>query len=436
LIGTGAAPRPTGRRRVLGVVLAVAVLGLLAWAGWRLYEQRAAAGRLFASGSIQATEVDISPKVPGRIIHLMVDEGDQVKTGQVLADLEPQETNAQLAQARAAVAQAEAEVVQAQQAVVNQQQVTSAQIAQAQAQVAAAGTSVPQSETALAIEERTSQNAVTAAEAQLHAAQAQTAAARSALATARNNLSREQALFAQGAVPSDQVDAMQTAFDAAVAQDRSAADARTQAQANLASARANLHQVEIQRQAVQAARANLAQMQAGLRNAQSGYTLIAQRRQALTAAQAALAQARANLRYTEVIASHNAVISPRNAVVQVKNVEEGEVVAAGTVLYTLIDLQDIWLRAYIPEDQIGRVEVGQAVRVSIDSFPGRIFQGRVTEISSKGEFTPGNVQTRGDRVKLVFSVKIPLTNTDDSLKPGMPADAEILVGSQKDGTPR
>jgi HlyD family secretion protein len=137
-----------------------------------------------------------------------------------------------------------------------------------------------------------------------------------------------------------------------------------------------------------------------------------------------------------VIAAHNTILSPRNAVVQVRNVEQGEVVAPGTALYTLVDPQDIWLRAYIPQDQIGHVRVGQTAHVSVDSFPGRVFEGRVAAISSKGEFTPGNVQTRGDRVKLVFSVKIQLDNRDGSLKPGMPADAEILVGGQEDQTAR
>jgi len=414
----------------------LAVLAVLAWAGWWLYEQRATAGRLFGSGSIEATQVDVSPKVSGRVIRLMVDEGDRVRAGQVLAELAPQEASAQVAQAEAAVVQAEAKAVQAQQAVATQEQVTAAQVAQAQAQVASAATAVPQSETALAIEERTAREAVTAAEAALVSAQAQVGSARSALAKARDDLARHKALFAQGAVAAEQVDAVQAAYDAAVAQDRSAGEAVTQARASLASARANLMQVEIRRKAVEAARSNLAQAQAALKNAQSGYTVTAQRKQDLAAAQAALAEARANLRYLTVIAGHNVIVSPRNAVVQTKNVEEGEVVAAGASLYTLMDLQDIWLRAYIPEDQIRRVRVGQAAHVSIDSFPGRVFEGRVVEISSRGEFTPGNVQTRGDRVKLVFRVKIQLNNTDNSLKPGMPADAEILVGGQADQTAR
>ena len=426
---------PRGRI-LLTIALVVLALGLLAWAGWRLYEQRAEAGRLFASGSIQATEVDVSPKVAGQIIRLTVDEGDTVKAGEVVAELEPQEAAAQVAAAQAAVQQAAAQVGDAERAVAAQEQMTGAQVGAAQAQVTTAGTSVPQTETQLAIAERTLRDAVASTTAQAASAEAQVGGAESALVTARNNLGREKMLFAQGAVSADEVDAVQAAYDAAVAQRRSAGDAVTQAQANVASARTNLRQVEIQTQAVTAAHAGVAAAHAGLANAQAGYTVIAQRRQELAAAQAALAQARANLIYLQVIAGHNVVVSPRAAVVQTKYVEEGEVVAAGTPLFTLVDLHDIWLRAYVPEDQIAEVKVGQDARVSIDSFPTRIFEGRVVEISSKGEFTPVNVQTVGDRVKLVFSVKIQLTNDELSLKPGMPADAEILVGTEHDRTPR
>jgi HlyD family secretion protein len=428
-MAAGPAARPAGRGPALRWIVVLAVLAVAAWVGWQWYEARLGAGRLFASGTIQATEVDISPQVAGRIIRLSVEEGDTVRAGQVVAELEPAEAGAQVAAAEAAVRQADTNVAGAQAAVTSQAEATNAQVAQANAQVGAAGTAVPQAETALAIQERTYQNAVTQAQAQVRAAGAQVRAARSALGTARSNLAREKALFAQGAVAAQDVDTVQTAYDTAAAQMQSATDTETQAQAALGSAEANLRQVAIQREAVAAARANLAQAQAGLRNAQSGYAVLAQRRQALAGAVAALAQARENLKYLQVIAGHNVIVSPRNAVVQVKNVEQGEVVAPGTVLYTLIDLSDIWLRAYVPQDQIGRVKVGQAANVTVDSFPGRTFAGRVTEISSKGEFTPGNVQTRGDRVTLVFGVKIQLPNADRSLKPGLPADTEILVGS-------
>jgi HlyD family secretion protein len=87
----------------------------------------------------------------------------------------------------------------------------------------------------------------------------------------------------------------------------------------------------------------------------------------------------------------------------------------------------MWLRAYVPETDVGRVRIGQAAAVSVDAFPGRTFAGSVTEIASQAEFTPKNVQTREERVKLVFGVKIEVDNPGGDLKPGMPADAVITV---------
>lgn len=423
------APSP-GRPRVnpKSAGLGLVVLAALAWGGWRLYEQRATAGRLFASGSIEATEVDVSPKIPGRVTKLLAKEGDQVRARQVLAEMETEEASAQVDQARAAVLAAEAKVTQARQAVTTQQQVTSAQVDQARAQVAAAETRVPQAEATLAWQSRTVQEAVSSAQAQLSAAQAQVAAARSSMAKAQADLRRAKELFAQGAEAEQQVDAAQAAYDAAAAQARSAEDAVTQARAALATAHANEMQVTIRQHDVEVARHDLTQARAALRNAETGDLLVAQRQQDLHAAEASLVQARANLRYLEVVAGRNTITAPTAGVVLTKHIEAGEVVAAGTAIFTLIDPQDIWLRVYIPEDQIGRVRVGQQARVMVDSFPGRAFPGRVIEISSQAEFTPVNVQTREDRVKLVFGVKIQLDNRENTLKPGMPADAEILVG--------
>lgn len=421
----GSAPRRRLPALLILVVLALVVAG---WEGWRWYERRGAAGRLVASGSIEATQVDVNPQVPGRVTKLLVKAGDTVRAGQVLAEMDAQESQAQVAQARAAVAAAEAKVAQAAQAVITQQQVTAAQVSQAEAQIAAAEARVPQSELLVVWQDRTVRESIAAAQAQVSSAQAQRRAARSAAAKAREDLRRTKELFAEGAVAAQQVDAAHAAYDAAVAQERSAADAVTQARAGLATARAHEMQVAIKQQDVQNARQIVAEARATLKNAQAGYTLIAQRRQDLAAAHAALAQARANLRYVEVIAAHTTIVAPVDGVVLTKNIQPGEVVAAGTAIYTLVDLADMWLRVFIPEDRIGRVRLRQAARITVDTFPGRTFTGRVSEISPQAEFTPGNVQTKEDRVKLVFGVKIRLENRDGSLKPGMPADAEILIG--------
>ncbi len=392
-----------------------------------MYEHSRTSGRLTAAGSVEATPVDVTARVAGRVLRLTAREGDEVNAGAVLAELQPQESNAQVAQARAAVSQAEANLAQAAQAVTAQEQVTDAQVAQAQAQTAAAAAGVPQAETALAIQERTGQQAVLGAEAQLGAAEGQVRSAQSALTKARDDLRRQRALFAQGAVAASQVDAAQAAYDAAVAQDRSAREAATQARATLAAAQASLSQVEIQRQAVAAARAQVAQAQAGVRNAQSGYSVIAQRRQDLAAAQAALAQARANLQYLELVAAHNTIVAPLDGLIQTKNVEAGEVVPAGAALYTMINPRDVWIRVYIREDQIGHVKIGQPARLTVDTLPGRVFTGRVTEIKTQPEFTTVNVQTREDRVKLVFGVKIQLDDPEHRLKPGMPGHVDIFI---------
>ena len=109
-----------------------------------------------------------------------------------------------------------------------------------------------------------------------------------------------------------------------------------------------------------------------------------------------------------------------------KNIEPGEYVAPGTPVVTVGDLVHVWLRAYIEELDLKRVKPGQKATVSIDS--GDEYQGRVSFIAQEAEFTPKNVQTQKERVKLVYRIKIDVTNPDMELKPGMPADAVIEVG--------
>ena len=92
---------------------------------------------------------------------------------------------------------------------------------------------------------------------------------------------------------------------------------------------------------------------------------------------------------------------------------------------TIANLDEVTLTIYIPEDEIGKVKVGQTVEVSVDSFPGKVFEGRVNYIASEAEFTPKNVQTKKERVNMVFAVKVKIPNPGHELKPGMPADATI-----------
>ena len=174
-------------------------------------------------------------------------------------------------------------------------------------------------------------------------------------------------------------------------------------------------QVEAARADVRAARERLALVEAGPRPGQ-----VDTARAQVAQAEASLVQARARLADTRIEA-------PMDGVVLRKNLEPGATAAPGAAVVTLVDPSDLWLRAYIPETDLGRVKIGQTARVTVDAFPGQPFEGRVTEVASAAEFTPRNVQTQKERVNLVFRVKVAIANPDGRLKPGMPADAVIAT---------
>lgn len=120
------------------------------------------------------------------------------------------------------------------------------------------------------------------------------------------------------------------------------------------------------------------------------------------------------------------IYSPINGVVLSKNFEEGETVFQGNVLYTLADIGNVYLQIYIPEDKLGFTQLHQKTQVKVDSFKDKVFDGEVTYISSRAEFTPKNVQTEDSRTRLVFAIKISIPNADLLLKPGMPADGYLI----------
>ena len=117
--------------------------------------------------------------------------------------------------------------------------------------------------------------------------------------------------------------------------------------------------------------------------------------------------------------------APISGVVLVKNTEAGEFIVPGGAVATLGDVAKPWLKAYINEADLGRVKLGQKVSVTTDSYPGKVYPGKIIFISSEAEFTPKNVQTAKERVKLVYRIKVNMENPHGELKPGMPADARI-----------
>lgn len=142
----------------------------------------------------------------------------------------------------------------------------------------------------------------------------------------------------------------------------------------------------------------------------------------LAAQEAEVQRLEALSRMTASRLSDTVLVSPLGGIVLSKNYEEGEFLRAGAVLATVADLSDCWVKLYLPSTVLGRVKVGALVNVRVDSFPDRIFQGRVRTVSDRAEFTPRQSLTTEERANLVFAVEVKVDNPDFLLKPGMPAD--------------
>lgn len=163
------------------------------------------------------------------------------------------------------------------------------------------------------------------------------------------------------------------------------------------------------------------------------------REEQVRAQRARLASATASLRALDATLENMVVTAPFDGVVTVRHREPGEIVAPGTAVLTLLDTDDRWVRIYVPEDRMAAVKLGQTASITSDTYGDRAYGGRVRFIASEAEFTPKNVQTQEERVKLVYRVKIQITDDRNlDLKPGMPADVTLDLGTGEtmDGTDR
>jgi HlyD family secretion protein len=375
-----------------------AVVALLVLAGlavsWAVRRGADAPPSVSVTGTIEALQIDLSPKIAGRITTLAVREGARVTRGQVLARLDAEEIAAEARRMEAALRTAEANLRDLQAGARREEiEEAEAQAARAQSQLndLMAGARAPEIEQARA-------------------------ALRNATATrvwTERDLKRIQELHGKDLVAMQEVDRARQAYEVAVANEQGAREKLA-----LIESGPREHEVEAARAAVRATRERVQLLRSG------------PRAQAVAAAQAQVAEARAALALAEKRLAEMVLVSPVDGVVLHKNMEAGETAAPGASILTLMNPGDMWLRAYVSETDVGRVAVGQPAVVTVDAFPGRRFAGTVSEIGSEAEFTPKNVQTKKERVNLVFRVKIALRDPSGALKPGLPADAEIGTGTR------
>jgi HlyD family secretion protein len=163
--------------------------------------------------------------------------------------------------------------------------------------------------------------------------------------------------------------------------------------------------------------------------AKENYQLVKEgpRKEDIEDARAQVEQARASLKLAETQISYTTLYSPLSGVVLVKSSEIGEVVNPGTSILTLADIENVWLKGYIPETDLGKIKWGQEVIVTTDLQSQKEYKGKISFISAQAEFTPKNIQTEKERVTLVYRIKVDLPNSARELKPGMPADGKIFL---------
>lgn len=253
--------------------------------------------------------------------------------------------------------------------------------------------------------------------------------------------------FAQQ-VALQQADVQEAAADLAELQAGSRPEEIAQGEAALARARAeeDRWRSEAARQAAlyeqdiisareqEAAHAALEVARAHVRDADERLALLRKgpRRERIAQARARLDRAKQALGLSQTRLDDAVLVAPISGIVLTENVEPGEYVSPGTPVATIGVLADVWLRAYIDEPDLGRVKVGQRARLTTDTSPDMVYGGVVSFIASEAEFTPKSVQTDKERVKLVYRIKVDVPNPSFELKPGMPADAEILLSEVPD----
>ena len=349
-------------------------------------------GNVRISGNIEATEAQVAFKIAGGVVERLFDEGQKVGKDQPVAKLDTSDLECNVDLRRAEVKVAEAALAELK-----------------------AGSRPQEIEASRAAVEKAS-HALRDLEAgarqqEINAAEAAVAGAEADRVRAESDFRRNVALYQRKAISAEDYDASRATLN--VTQER-----HRQAVAQLRLLEEGSRKEQI------------AQGRSALAQAEAQYDLVkaGPRQEVIDQAKARLEQAQAALRFAEVQLSYAVVRSPLSGVVLSKNIEPGEYVAPGTPVVTVGDLVNVWLRGYIQESDKGRVKFGQTAWVTTDAYPGKKYKGRVSFIAQEAEFTPKSVQTQKERVKLVYRVKIDITNPDEELNPGMPADAVIETG--------
>ncbi len=374
------------KKRIL-IPLVILVVVAVCIGAYRAAANRSAPPLVF-SGTVETREIQVGSKVGGRVGKVLAEEGRMAKAGETLVTFEVEELAAQKRQVEAEILQATAMLDKMTNGYRPQEVAQAVDAEKNQAAILEALRNGPRPQ-------------------ELAQAQSDLDAAKADLANLELNYQRTKKLFDNGDVSRQAFDDSQLRMEAA--------------RARVASLRQRLALLEAGTRAedIRAAEARYAQAKANAEMMRSGM-----RQEDVRDAQARLKQAQARLDLLTVQLAEGEVKSPTDARIEVVTVRPGDLIQAGKPVARLLELDQVWVRLYVPEPELGRVKVGQKVSVTVDSFPNRTFEGTVEQVSAQAEFTPRNVQSRSERNHQVFGVKIHVDNREGIFKAGMAAEVK------------
>lgn len=370
-------------KRLVPVVLLVLIAG-----AYVAYKRYISARPFQWAGTVEARSISVGSRTGGRVAKVLVVEGDQVKPGQVLIELEHGDLDAQRAGAAAQLAQMAATLDKLKAGARPEE------IAQAQARTAQASAVLQESRNGSRIEE-------------VAAAEARVASAQALLDKAALDADRTHRLLASQAIAQAEADAADTALRTAKAQ-------RDAQQKILDQLRAGTRPEEKQQAA-----ARVAEAQAAARLVVAG-----PRVEDLRAAQAQVDGAQARLAQLDITIAELAIKAPVASRVEALQLRPGDIIGPNATAATLLEDGQLYIRLYVPETQIGRIKIGQEVPITVDGFD-HPFTGKVEHINTQGEYSPRNLQTADERADQVFAARIGLADGNGELRAGMAATIEV-----------
>jgi membrane fusion protein YbhG len=464
------------------IIMILVFVGAAIYFGYRTFTAKASNGALTASGTIESVTVNVSPEIAGKVKEVLSDESQTVQAGDALLTLDDSLLTAQRQVAQSQVASAQQALLTAQGAYSLSQAQYDATLTAARAQQGAGRLtdwlnrapgrfdqplwyfSRDEQLTAAQTERDTAQQALGQAQTALDQvvqslSNAEFVAAETRVSTARTSYLIAKAVYDHAQATggkvspediqlhlppfapaykikihiaktlsgnSDVVTAAKEAFDTAEtelddAQTAYSALLNTDAADRVQTARA---QVAVAQERYEVAQDNLSKLQTGenspqVKIAEMG---LGQAKLALDQAQASVNTAQANLALLDTQRQKLTVVAPMSGTILTRNVEPGEFVQPGAAALTMANLNELTITVYVPEDQYGKIKLGQSATVSVDTFPGETFNAEVVHIADQAEFTPRNVQTVEGRSATVYAIKLKVTDPNNQLKIGMPAD--------------